>query len=34
MELILSIGEKITAEVEKRDKNGRLKMERLRFFDY
>lgn len=31
MELILSIGEKITAEVEKRDKNGRLKMERLRF---
>lgn len=31
MELILNVGDKITAEVEKRDKNGRLKMERLRF---
>lgn len=31
MELILSIGEKITAEVEKRDRAGRLKKERLRF---
>ena len=31
MELILNIGDKITAEVEKRDKTGRLKKERLRF---
>lgn len=31
MELILNVGDKITAEVEKRDKNGRLKTERLRF---
>lgn len=31
MELILNIGDKITAEVEKRDRAGRLKKERLRF---
>ena len=31
MELILNAGDKITAEVEKRDRAGRLKKERLRF---
>lgn len=31
MELILNVGDKITAEVEKRDRAGRLKKERLRF---
>lgn len=31
MELILNVGDKITAEVEKRGKDGRLKKERLRF---
>lgn len=31
MELILKVGDKITAEVEKRDRAGRLKKERLRF---
>ena len=31
MELILHVGDKITAEVEKRDRAGRLKKERLRF---
>lgn len=31
MELILKAGDKITAEVEKRGKDGRLKKERLRF---
>lgn len=31
MELILNVGDRITAEVEKRGKDGRLKMERLRF---
>lgn len=31
MELILNVGDKITAEVEKRDRTGRLKKERLRF---
>lgn len=31
MELILNVGDKITAEVEKRDGAGRLKKERLRF---
>lgn len=31
MELILNVGDKITAEVEKRDRVGRLKKERLRF---
>lgn len=31
MELILNVGDKITAEVEKRDRSGRLKKERLRF---
>lgn len=31
MELILNVGDKITAEVEKRDRAGRLKRERLRF---
>lgn len=31
MELILNVGDKITAEVEKRDGYGRLKKERLRF---
>lgn len=31
MELILNVGDKISAEVEKRDRAGRLKKERLRF---
>lgn len=31
MKLILNVGDKITAEVEKRDRAGRLKRERLRF---
>lgn len=31
MELILNVGDKITAEVEKRGKDGRLKKENLRF---
>ena len=31
MELILNVGDKITAEVEKRDRAGRLKKQRLRF---
>ena len=31
MELILNVGDKITAKVEKRNKAGRLKKERLRF---
>lgn len=31
MELILNVGDKITAEVEKRDRAGKLKKERLRF---
>lgn len=31
MEMVLQVGDKITAEVEKRNKTGRLQMERMRF---